>query len=281
MSSQLKSSCPRPASRRRRRAGASDAAAPRRRSRGCPRPTSWPPRQRNCQTAPPFRRSSAPWPSAVLVTSTAGARWKRDGEGDRLVRASCGRPAISRSSPPSMAAVAGEVEPALVDQAVAADIAVMAGLERGRCRRSRRGPARPRRRPCRAMPSSWIAVELRSPRVSVEWAAVVRRAWHRPAGSAPFGLAGAAAIDDQPRRRRRCIRRRASRRRRRPASAAAAAARRRRPARSPWPAAADSPSRAPGGAGGRQCRRRRSRRRRGGGSPCCRPASSTAPRRPG
>ena len=35
-------------------------------------------------------------------------------------------------------------------------------------------------------PSSWIAVELRSPSVSVEWAAVVRSAWQRPAGSAPL-----------------------------------------------------------------------------------------------
>ena len=105
----------------------------------------------------------------------------RDGSARRRGRARARflRPAgISRSSPPSMAAVAGQVEPALVDQAVAADIAVMARLERGRCRRSRRGPSRPRRRPCPAMPSSWIAVELRSPSVSVEWAAVVRSAWH-------------------------------------------------------------------------------------------------------
>src|SRR5436189_937967 len=58
---------------------------------------SWPPRQRNCQT-PPFSLSSAPWPSAVEVTSIAGARWNltAKGIGPEWRRR---RAANSRSSP--------------------------------------------------------------------------------------------------------------------------------------------------------------------------------------
>ena len=57
---------------------------------------------------------------------------------------------ISRSSPASWRPSRGQVEPALVDQAEAAGIAVMAGLDPADAGGVVARPARPRRRPCRA-----------------------------------------------------------------------------------------------------------------------------------
>jgi hypothetical protein len=44
--------------------------------------------------------------------------------------------------------------------------------------------------PLPRLPSSWTAVELRSPSVSVEWAALLLSAWTSSPGSAPVAAPG-------------------------------------------------------------------------------------------
>ena len=89
---------------------------------------SRPPRQRNCQTVRPRTLSKAPWPSAVVAASTSGWRWKRTAIRDRL-----GLPAPALNGEQILAAklapVGGEGELALVDEAEAPDVAVVARLD--------------------------------------------------------------------------------------------------------------------------------------------------------
>ncbi|PAV93443.1 hypothetical protein WR25_06982 [Diploscapter pachys] len=107
-----------------------------------------PPRQRNCHSAPPGRRSSAARPSAVGEACTPAPRWKRMQKGamPALRRRPCGSSASSpRSSLPSPSSTCATPRP--------------------------------------SVPSAWIAVELESPTVSVECAAVVRNPSAKAAGN--------------------------------------------------------------------------------------------------
>jgi hypothetical protein len=156
---------------------------------------SRPPRQRNCQTVEPRTLSSAPWPSAVVATSTAGARWKRRANGTSSPRGG-GRRRSARPGP-SARARRRRGELALVDEAEAPDIAVVARLDLARLRRSRRGRARPGRRPCRACRRRGSRSSCGRPESGSNG-----RRWCAAPGPARREArrrrAGAAAIDDEP-----------------------------------------------------------------------------------
>ncbi len=258
------------------------AAAPRRRSRDCPRSTSLPPRQRNCQTvAPRTPQQRRPGRRRWSPPRRRGARWKRIGEAAPpapSVACPIGDQAVLAAQ---LAPVRGEGELAPMDEAEAADIAVMARLDDADAGGLVAAPARPGRRPCRGCRRRGSRSNCGRRASASNGPRVVRSALTSSAGSASRASADAAAIDDDPAWPIRQLEGEG-----RGAAAGEDAARRRRRGvedddRVLAPRAADSPSRAPDAAAG--CERRSPRARRGGGasSPYCRPASSTAPRRRG
>ena len=238
-----------------------------------------PPRQRNCQT-----RAAADAEQRALAVG-GGRRLDRRGEveADRERRRPRPRRLRPRGIEPvlaaQLAAVGGEHQPALVDQAEAAGIAVVARLDPQDAGGLVARRSRPRRRPCRASRprgSRSSCGRRASGSNGRRWCAARGRA--RPA-SAP-GLADAAAIDDQP------VGAVAELEGEGRGAAAAERARRRRRRRVEHQharlglRAADSPSRAPGAAAGRRRPSPRPRRRPGAGAamlPPCQLDSASSP----
>ena len=218
-------------------------------------------------------------PSAVIVASTPGARWKRMANGaDSLILL---RPrGISRSSPRNSLPSLPSVRRRWWIEAEAFDIAVVAGLDAGSNHYPRRGRRGPRRRPCRASRRAGSRSNCLSASTRVLCAAVVRSASARSCGMADRSESRAAAIDHQPlaavghfeRQGRGAAHRGHPRRRRRRGVDDDDRAQRRQPLIAPA-----ARRRAAGGRAGRSLRSRRpaAARRRG-----CRPASSTRRHRP-
>ena len=114
-------------------------------------------------------------PSAVAVASMPGARWKRIAKGDRLadLLAALGDKLVVAAH---FLAVIAENDGALVDEAEAPHIAVVAGLTMRLESLSSKRSMPTSLTPLPSEPSSRIAVELVSASVSVLCAAVVRSA---------------------------------------------------------------------------------------------------------
>ena len=155
--------------------------------------------RRGSGTARPRRAAGARRPGRrrSRSTSTAGREVEADRERHRL-----GAPAAAGRDQPvlagELAAVGGEVEPALVDQAEAADIAVVARLDPADPGGLVARPARPRRRPCRASRRRGSRSNCGRPGSGSNGRRVRAQRVDQPGRQRALRFAGAAAIDDQP-----------------------------------------------------------------------------------